>query len=239
MPSSTPTNTCRLRKASPDGRPRPLRVTLSNVEDVERLLVLTSVPSGAQETRMRARPDFPWPVREERRARNKNSEDTGYDRKCSMILHGIPESSTGASAQKHDFEQWQYVRRKLSLSVEDCGAWSLQRIPRPAQLRIAAPRLTRVTLLSPEMATTLLERWYTCKHTFPQEVRLHPDRPKRERARTSHRLPDAEPTVIASTPTETELESISAPVSVTSNVSFAPAVTKNVSSPTRVTPESV
>ncbi|KAF4530864.1 hypothetical protein B566_EDAN018898 [Ephemera danica] len=175
-------NVCRLRKAAPDGRPRPLRVTLPTATDVEKLLLMTSVQRGESDTHMRAQPDFPWKVRETRRNDIRSRTAMHYDRACSVILHGVPELAEGdcSQCQNHDIEQWSYIRQKLGLTAENCGAWSMRRLHRPEHIKMPAPRLVRLTLLTPEMSTELLESWYINKSNFPQDVRIHPDRPRQK-----------------------------------------------------------
>ncbi|MGL5706830.1 MAG: PHD finger domain-containing protein [Aeromonas sp.] len=188
---------CRLRKAAPDDRPRPLRVTLPTAADAEHLLLMTSLKSGKSDTCMRAQPDFPWTIREARRNDIRNKTIMHYDRTCSVILRGVPEltEGDGSQCQKHDIDQWTYIRHKLGLTAEDCSAWSLRRLNRPDHIKITEPRLIRLTLLTPEMSTKLLESWYQNKHEFSQDVRLHPDKPRRNS--THNRLAELSQPLVA------------------------------------------
>lgn len=184
--SSTPSPSfCRLRapRLPGDKRPRPLRVTLDNAGDVEETL-LASACLNKLNSRIRAQPDFPWVVREARREARINSTCPNPDRACSIIIHGVPELHTTdpVESSHHDVQQWNYIRSQLNLSVEECGAWSVHRLPRPAHLsQIPAPKLLRVILFTPEMRQTVLQRWYEFRGNFPYEVRIHPDKPREER----------------------------------------------------------
>lgn len=133
---------------------------------------------------IRAQPDFPWVVREARREACIISTCPNPDRACSIIIHGVPEHNTTnpVKSSHHDFQQWNYIRSQLSLSVDSCGACSVHRLPRPAYLsQTPAPKLLRVILFISEMHQTVLQRWYELRDNFPYEVRMHPDRPREER----------------------------------------------------------
>ncbi|CAH8544086.1 unnamed protein product [Dicrocoelium dendriticum] len=183
-PTSSP-SLCRLRapRSPGDKRPRPLRVTLESADDVEETL-LASACLNKLNTKIRAQPDFPWVVREARREARINSTCANHDRACSIIIHGVPELHTAdpVESSRHDVQQWCYIRSQLNLSVDNCGAWSVHRLPRPAHLsQIQAPKLLRVILFTPEMRQTVLQRWYELRGNFPYEVRMHPDKPREER----------------------------------------------------------
>ena len=176
--SSPPVGLVRLGRAS---HTRPLRVDLANAAEAEEVMLASSVlVATQQETRIS--PDLPWGLRQVRKLARET--DPEAHRKRAVIIHGVPEvhDPDPSACNKHDRGQWNYLRTKLGLTAEDVQACSIARLPRPSHLSgIRAPRLLRVMLVTDEMASTLLTSWDLERNRFPQDLRIHPDRPRQQR----------------------------------------------------------
>lgn len=189
--SSQPISITRLRTLHHNNQScRPARVSLSSVEEAENTLLMAGMlrQTGCN---IRIKPDFPWAIREARRMAFRDPNTKSYDQQCSIIVHGVPESTDDSPTEKHIFDtlQWKYIVRKMCPPDEECSAWSLGRLPRPTHLTTTSPRLMRVTFLTPTMKDSVLEHWYNKRMNFSSEIRLHPDRPRTDRHRAAHPLP--------------------------------------------------
>jgi hypothetical protein len=161
--------------------PRALRAELDSEAHAENLILASAALTNTSLKQVRIYPDVSWSEREARRLALKSTSATELTRRRSVVLRGIPESTSEdlRSQLEHDRAQWAYLKSKISTDPTTIRAAYIKRLPRPAHLSsLKAPRLLRITLASEPMATTLLEGWYSHKREFPVEIRLHPDRPR-------------------------------------------------------------
>nr|CAH8843095.1 unnamed protein product [Trichobilharzia regenti] len=177
-----PVNLCRLYRgtAAPEGKPSPLRVTLSSTEDVEKVLLASQVLSIGRACNIRVKPDRPWKERQMAR------ESPELIPSASMVVHGIPELVTGNACEKHchDVQQWRWLASQMALGSS--GAVSIYRLPRPTHLMsINSPRLLAVKFSSQDQLTTALHRWYETKDKVSKHIRCCESRPRTQRREQS------------------------------------------------------
>ncbi|MES9975156.1 MAG: hypothetical protein ABW094_12920 [Candidatus Thiodiazotropha sp.] len=164
---------------------RPLRVELPN-EAVAETMILASNALGRTDFKgVRIYPDVSWSEREARRISLKTTPAKEISRRRSVILHGIPESTSQVPLEQlhHDRAQWAYLKSVMCPVPTAIRAAYLTRLPRPAHLsQMTQPRLLRLTLANQEMVTQLLEAWSSVRLRFSREIRIHEDRQRSVRA---------------------------------------------------------
>jgi hypothetical protein len=157
-------------------KPRLLKVTFHSVDEVQRLLLATPTNGNASLGDVRIRADLTRAERMKRKEAFTSNQPNDSIRHRSLIIHGIPESVSETSTLAHDNSQWDYIRSKLQTNAI---AVSVARLPRPPHLlTMRIPRLLRVTLISEQAASTLLDAWHTKRNTFSSDIRIHSDRPR-------------------------------------------------------------
>ena len=185
-------------------QPRSLRVELTDPSAAE-LLVLSSADHKTNDTNeVQICLELPWKERQARKLSWKDNANSG-DQSRSLIIHGIPEPNNQfpRSHIQQEWDQWNYIRNRLGLSLEQVTACKLHRIPRPIHLSsIKAPRLLRITLATNNMRHTTLTAWESLRNLFPSEIRLHPDQPRSLRRAVKRPLQVCLPTVIVAPPNE-------------------------------------
>ena len=175
----------RIVRIGPKTGTRPMRVELHATSAVDTILIAGSTLRANSDSKIRVSPDLPWHIRQIRQKARQAGGDP--QRRCNVILHGIPESPLAdpQDACTHDAQQWAFIRNKLGLSPLDARVCNISRIPRPLHLsNISAPRLLRVSLITEEMASTVLSSWDTSHNMFPRDIRVHQDRPRCDRTQS-------------------------------------------------------
>ena len=172
--SATPTNLIRLSRKpnSPNhSNPRLIRVVLSSTQDVETVLLNTHLLRDG-ENKIRIYPDIPWYERRDRRELI-NPEARTTRTLSTLYVHGIPEipNDDKRECQSHDINEWRYVLSLLSL--ENTVSTSIVRVPSSANYKGAGPKLLRVTLLSEQMAASVLLAWKDGRRMLPPELRVY------------------------------------------------------------------
>ena len=112
---------------------------------------------------------------------------TRHDHSAQIVIRGIPETEN-SSSPTGDYQQWSYISRLLQRP--QLFARELVRLPRPTHLaQIQEPKLMRITLVSPDVASDLLGYWKDVKPTFPPGITIHGCRTRKQRQNFNPKSP--------------------------------------------------
>lgn len=168
------------------GEPRVIRITLDSAIDVENVLLsAASLKHGS--CGIRIYPDVPWSSRHLKTNQSDTKSTQGYMNK--IFIHGVPElpSQCLEEIDKHDLEQWRFIRETLSLN--NAVAMSLKRLPVSPNYQGTGPRILQLVVQSAQIATEVLERWRNNRKSLPSELRLRAaavlSRPDRKSSETA------------------------------------------------------
>lgn len=147
---------------------RPIRVEVSDPEIAERAILLSR---GLGQIYIR--PDLPKSIRVAKKSKQEFQASQ-------IVIRGVPESNESLSNEMNDCRQWSYISTKLM--IPGLVARDIARLPRPTHLNsLSQPRLLRVTLASPEMASKVLECWRDVRPRLPPNIIIHCSKSREER----------------------------------------------------------
>ena len=201
--SVNPNNLIRLSRKPNSlnhGNPRLIRVLLRSTEELETVLLSAHLLRDG-ENKIRIYPDVPWYERRDRLALTTPEAKTARSL-STLYVHGIPEilDDDERGCQTHDLNEWRYVLDLLAL--QDTVSTSLARVPSSQNYKGTGPKLLRVTLLSEQMAASVIKAWKDGRRVLPPEVRIYASKTKSSNEQTGSnesKIPRAKATITAVT----------------------------------------
>ena len=157
---------------SQSGSFRPMRVEVSDPKLAEQILLTSELLRGSEFDGIKIRADL---IKTEREARRI----TRHDHLAQIMIRGVPEIEN-SSSPAGDYQQWSYISRLLQRP--HLFAHELVCLPGPTHLaQIQKPKLMRITLVSPDVASDILGFWKDVKPSLPPGVTIHSCRTRKQR----------------------------------------------------------
>ena len=170
----------RLSRMSQSGSLRPMRVEVSDSKLAEQILLTSGLLRGSEFDGIKIKADL---TKIERDA----IKVTRHDHSAQIVIRGIPETEN-SSSPTGDYQQWSYISRLLQRP--QLFARELVRLPRPTHLaQIQEPRLMRITLVSPDVASDILGCWKDVKPSLPPGITIHGCRTRKQRQNFNPKSP--------------------------------------------------